>query len=241
MNAICQIFKREFYGYFRAPVAYVVMVVFIIASVGLTWFPGNFFESDEASLRILFTFFPWVFLLLVPAVGMRLWAEEKRTGTWELLFTLPVSVTEAVLGKFLAGWAFISIAILCTITMPITVSFLGNPDWGPIISGYIGSILIAGAYLSVCSLASSLSKNQVVSFVIGVILCMIILLMGWGQASQLLYSLGLAREVVEGIANFSFLPHYQAMTDGLIALKDIAYFIVFAGFCLITNVLILER
>ena len=172
---------------------------------------------------------------------MRLWAEEKRTGTWELLFTLPISVSEAVIGKFLAGWAFISITIFCTITMPITISFLGDPDWGPIISGYLGSIFMAGAYLSVCSLASSLSKNQVVSFVIGVILCMIILLMGWGQASQLLYSLGLGREIVEGIANFSFLPHYQAMTDGLIALKDIAYFIVFAGFCLITNILILER
>ena len=241
MNAITQIFKREFFGYFRAPVAYVVMVVFIIASIGMSWFPGNFFESDQASLRILFTFLPWVFLLLVPAVGMRLWAEEKRTGTWELLFTLPVSVSEAVIGKFLAGWAFISIAILCTVTMPITIAFLGDPDWGPIISGYIGSILIAGAYLSVCSLASSMSKNQVVSFVIGVILCMVILLMGWGQASQLLYSIGLSREIVESIANFSFLPHYQAMTDGLIALKDIAYFIVFAGFCLITNILILER
>jgi ABC-2 type transport system permease protein len=241
MNATVQIFKREFFGYFRSPVAYVVLVVFIVASIGLAWFPGNFFESNEASLRILFMFMPWIFLFLVPAVGMRLWAEEKRSGTWELLFTLPVSVTEAVIGKFLAGWAFISIAILGTFTMPVTTSFLGDPDWGPMIAGYFGAIMMAGAYLSVCSLASSFTKNQVVGFVVGLILCMIILLMGWGQASQLLYSIGFSREIVEGVANFSFLPHYQMMTEGLIALKDIAYFILFSGFCLLTNILILER
>ncbi|HLS27043.1 MAG TPA: ABC transporter permease, partial [Opitutales bacterium] len=137
-------------GYFRSPVAYVFLAVFLVAAVGLPWFVGGFFEGNQANLERFFTFLPWVFLFLIPAVGMRLWSEERRAGTWELLFTLPISVSHAVVGKFLAAWAFVSLAIVLTITMPITIAYLGSPDWGPVFTGYFGSILMAGAYLGIC-------------------------------------------------------------------------------------------
>lgn len=235
------IFKREFLSYFRTPVAYVFLAVFILAGNGLTWFIGSWFESNDASLTRFFEFLPWVFLFLIPAVGMRLWSEEKRSGTWELLFTYPLSVTETVLGKFLAGWVFIGVGLTLTFTMPLTAAFLGNPDWGPIFAGYLGAFLLAGAYLGISTLASAVTRNQVISFVIGVIGCLIMVFLGWSVFNDLLQNIGLPVGVVDFIANLGFLPHFDPMSKGLIALRDLLYFFSIILFTLWLNIVILER
>lgn len=241
MNAVLSIFKREFMGYFRSPVAYVFLAVFLVAAVGLPWFIGGFFESNEASLDRFFRFLPWVFLFLIPAVGMRLWSEERRAGTWELLFTLPISVTHAVIGKFLAAWAFISLAVALTVTMPMTVAYLGSPDWGPILTGYLGSILMAGAYLGICSIASALTKNQVIAFVVSLVLCLVLVLLGWSVFNELLLGISLPVGIVDALANFSFITHFDSMAKGLIRLRDLIFFGSLMAFCLCLNILVLER
>ncbi|MGH7997165.1 MAG: ABC transporter permease, partial [Opitutaceae bacterium] len=161
MSQVAPVFKREFLGYFRSPVAYVVLIVFLIASVGIAFFLESFFEHDQATLLYFFDPFPWLYLFLVPAVGMRLWSEEKRSGTLEVLFTLPVTTLSAVLGKFLAAWAFIAVAVLLSFPMAITIGYLGHPDWGVVATSYLGAILMAAGYLGICSLVSALTKNQV--------------------------------------------------------------------------------
>lgn len=241
MKPIITIFKREFLAYFRSPVAYVFLAVFLVAAVGLPWFIGGFFDANEASLSVFFMFQPWVFLFLIPAVGMRLWAEEKRSGTWELLFTMPISVTHAVAGKFLAGWAFISLALLLSFTMPVTVAFLGSPDWGPVFAGYLGAVLMAGAYLGICSLASSLTKNQVIAFVISVAVCLALVLLGWSVFNDVLLAMSFPVGVVDAVANFSFITHYDPMVKGLVRLADLLFFAALIVFCLGLNVLALER
>lgn len=241
MQPIYTVFKREFLGYFRSLVAYVFLIIFLVASVGFAWFLGGFFDTNNASLTRFFVFQPWIFLFLIPAVGMRLWAEERRSGTWELLLTLPLSATQAVLGKFLAGWAFISLAIVLSFTMPLTVAYLGDPDWGPIFSGYLGCILMAGAYLSICSLTSALTKNQVISFVISVFCCLILVLLGWSVFNDLMIAANFPTWLVDAFANFSFIIHFDPMTRGLISVTDVAFFLSLTAFCLFVNVLVLER
>jgi len=241
MRIIFTLFKREFLSYFRSPVAYVFLVVFLTASIGLPWFIGGFFESNDASLNRFFLFMPWIYLFLIPAVGMRLWSEEKRSGTWELLFTMPLSVTQAVFGKFLAGWAFVTLAILLTFTMPLTIAFLGDPDWGTLLSGYLGSVLMAGSYLGICSLTSSLTKNQVISFVVSVIGCLALVLLGWSVFNAMMLAMNFPVWMVDGLANFSFITHFESMVKGLITLKDLVFFLSLTGFCLCVNILVLER
>ena len=241
MQPIYTVFKREFLGYFRSPVAYVFLIIFIGASEGFPWFLGGFFDTNNASLTRFFAFQPWIFLFLIPAVGMRLWAEERRSGTWELLLTLPLSTTQAVFGKYLAGWAFISLAIVLSFTMPLTVAYLGDPDWGPIFSGYLGSVLMAGAYLSICSLTSALTQNQVISFVISVFCCLILVLLGWSVFNDLMITANFPTWMVDAFANFSFITHYDPMTRGLVTVRDIVFFLSLAAFCLFVNVLVLER
>jgi ABC-2 type transport system permease protein len=240
MNALKTLFKREFMGYFRTPVAYVFLAVFLLASSGLTWFLGGFFESNDASLNRFFLFLPWVFLFLIPAVGMRLWSEERRSGTWELLFTLPVSTLEAVLAKFLAGWAFISVGLLLTFPMPLTAAYLGDPDPGPILSGYLGAVLMAGSYLAICSLASALTKNQVISFVLGLIFCLVLVFLGWSVFNDLLLAI-FPIGVVDALANFSFITRFDGMVKGLITLKDLIFFLSLSLCSLALNVVVLER
>lgn len=241
MSATYIVFKREFLSFFRSPVAYVFLAAFLIAAITLTWYPGQFFDSNNASLEGFFTFIPWIFLILIPASGMRLWAEERRAGTWELLFTMPLSVGQAVLGKFLAGWAFVSLAILLTFTLPVTASFLGDPDWGPIFTGYFGSILMAGAYLSVCSLTSAFTKNQVISFVISFVICMVLVFLGFSMLNEAMLELGWPVWLVDSIANFSFITHFEPMQQGLIAVRDVLFFFALMAFCLALNVVVLER
>lgn len=232
------VFRREFSGYFRTPVAYVYLTVFILGANGLPWFVGNFFESDDASLRIFFNFLPWLYLFLIPAVGMRLWAEEKRLGTIELLLTLPVSPGGAVLGKFLAAWAFIGLALVLTFPMPLTIGYLGSPDWGPVFTGYAGALLMAGAYLGICILASALTQNQVIAFVLGVAGCLLLLLLGWSLFNELLLSTGLPAGAVDALANFGFIPRFQPLVDGVIHLADLLYFLSLPALCLTLNKLV---
>lgn len=240
MHPILAVFKREFLGYFRTPVAYVFLAVFLLATAGLTWFLGRFFSGNDASLNRLFVFLPWVFLFLIPAVGMRLWSEEKRSGTWELLLTMPISPLQAVLGKFLAGWAFVSLAVLLTAPLAVTVAYLGDPDWGPVFSGYFGAILMAGSYLSICALASSLTKNQVISFVLGLMACLVLVFLGWSVFNDLLLAV-LPVPAVDALSNFSFITHFDSMAKGLVTLRDTAFFLSLTLFCLCVNVLVLER
>jgi ABC-2 type transport system permease protein len=240
MSQITPVLKREFLGYFRSPVAYVFLIVFLMASVGLAFFIGGFFKANLASLESFFTFHPWLFLFLIPAVGMRLWSEEKRTGTVELLFTLPVTTLEAVLGKFFAAWAFLTVAILLSFPMVITLAYLGHPDWGVVASSYTGSILMAGAYLGVCSLTSALTKNQVISFVLSVLACLILLFLGWSVFNGALQAI-LPVWAVDLVANFSFITHFNAFIKGIIDPKDIVFFLSLTGFTLFLNVVALER
>ncbi|HTQ31416.1 MAG TPA: ABC transporter permease [Opitutaceae bacterium] len=242
-SQIKPIFKREFLGYFRSPVAYVFLIAFLIISVALAFSRfanGGLFHSDSASLELYFIFYPWLFLFFAPAAGMRLWSEEKRSGTIELLFTLPVTPLEAVLGKFLAGWAFLALAIVLSFPMAVTVGYLGSPDWGVIASGYLGSILMAGAYLAVCSLTSALTKNQVISFVVSIVVCAALLFLGLSGFTDTLNGI-FPVWVADIISNFSFITHFDPFLKGIIDPKDVVFFLSLAGFALFLNVLALER
>ena len=228
-------------GYFRTPVAYVFMAAFILAAVGLPWFIGRFFEANSASLNAFFTFLPWVYLFLIPAVGMRLWSEEMRSGTWEILFTSPISPTEAVLGKYLAAFAFVVINLGLTLTVPATVFYLGAPELGPMITGYVGAALTAAAFLSICSLASSLTRNQVIAFVISVVLCLVLVLLGFGPFNSLLENLDSPAAVVAFVASISVTYHMDLMSSGLITAGSLGFYGAIVFLCLSLNILVLER
>ncbi|OIR08197.1 ABC-2 family transporter protein [mine drainage metagenome] len=240
MSRVASIFKREFGGYFRTPVAYVFLVVFLMLSVGLAFFVGQFFDSNVASLESYFSFHPWLFIFFAAAVGMRLWAEEKKNGTIELLFTLPITPLDAVLGKFLAAWAFLSIAILLSFPMAITIGFLGSPDWGVVITSYFGSILMAGSFLAVSSLTSAFTRNQVISFVVSVCVNLVLVLMGWSIFNGAMGRV-MPQWLVDTISNFSTMPHFEPFTKGMVDLKDVVFFLSLTTFCLFLNVVALER
>ncbi len=223
MQKFKPLFKREFLGYFRSPVAYVFIIVFLLASVGCTFFIGNFYESNQANLQPFFSFLPWLYLVLVPAVGMRLWAEERRSGTIELLFTLPVTITEAVLAKFMAAWAFLGIGLVLTFPLVITVNYLGNPDNGVIFAGYVASFLMAGAFLSIASLTSALTRNQVISFIIGVIASFFLVLVGWGLFTDILSAI-LPIAIVDFISSLGVMTHYLPIVRGVIDIRNVVYF-----------------
>lgn len=240
MSQVAPIFKREFAGYFRSPVAYVVLVVFLVASVGIAFFLGSFFAANLASMERYFVYFPFLYLFLIPAAGMRLWSEERRSGTVELLFTLPITTLEAVIGKFLAGWAFLTLAIFLSFPMVLTIAYLGHPDWGVVASSYFGAILMAGGYLGVCSLTSALTKNQIVSFVLSFFFCLILLLLGWSVFSPVLNSV-LPTWLGDVLSNFSFKTHFDPFLKGIVDLKDVVFFLSLMGFTLFLNVIALER
>ena len=239
MNGLIPILKRELLAYFRSPVAYVFIVIFLVANAGCTFLLGNYYDSQQASLELFFLFHPWLYLFLIPAVGMRLWAEERHSGTVELLLTLPVRLITAVLAKFLAAWAFIAVALVLTFPMIFTVHYLGEPDNGPIVAGYLGSLLMAGAYLAVASCTSALTKNQVISFILSVVICLVLVLLGWGGMSEALNTI-LPVWLTDLIAQFSFTTHFEALRRGVIDLRDLVYFLSVIGFMLLVNVVVLE-
>jgi ABC-2 type transport system permease protein len=238
---IWTISKRELTGYFASPVAYVFIVIFLLLNGFFTFMLGGFFEVGEASLaRSFFSWHPWVYLFLVPAAGMRLWADERRVGTLELLLTLPITPWQAILGKFLACWIFLAISLVLTFPIVITVAYLGSPDLGAIFTGYLGSLLLAGAYLSVALATSALTRNQVVSFILSVVICFFLILAGWEPVTNLLVRWA-PQWFVETVASFSVMPHFSNLQRGVVDLRDLIFFGSVIGFCLFSNSLILRN
>ena len=227
--------KRELLGYFNSPVAYVFTVIFLLLIGFFTFMMGGFFRTDEASLAAFFVWHPWLYMFLVPAVGMRLWAEERRLGTLELLFTMPVTVTQAVLGKFLAGCIFLAFALALTLPMPITVAWLGEPDMGPIFTGYIGSLLIACTYLAVTGMTSAFTRNQVISFITSLVICLLLVLAGFPPVTNLLLKWGASGFLVDVAAYMSIIFHFDSLQRGVLDFRDILYFASIATFCLFTT------
>lgn len=233
------IFKRELAGYFETPVAYVFIVVFLLMAGIFTFYLGNFYEQGEASLRSFFTWHPWLYLFLIPAISMRLWSEERKSGTLELLLTLPVSTWQAVWGKFLAAWVFATIALSLTFPIWITVAYLGDPDNGVIILSYLGSILMAGAYLAIGSCMSSLTRNQVIAFVLAVVACFMFTLAGFPMVINFFES-WLPQFMVDLISSFGFMTHFNEISMGLLGLKSLTFFVSFIALWLFLNTIILS-
>ena len=233
------IFRREFQAYFSTPLAYVFIVIFLALTGALTFYMGNFFGRGQADFQSFFFFHPWLYLFLIPSVTMRLWAEERKSGTIEVLMTLPVTTTQAVLGKVLAAWAFVVVTVTLTFPVWITVNYLGDPDNGVIVAGYVGSFLMAGAYLAIGACASALTRNQVIAFIVAAVLCFLFLTSG--LEIVLAFFRGWAPAfLVDVIASMSFLTHFANIAKGVIDLKDLIYFASVIGIALFVNVAIVE-
>lgn len=239
MQHIWFIMKREFGGYFATPVAYVFIIIFLLLTGFSTFYVGHFFERGEADLYPFFSLHPWLYILLIPAISMRLWAEERKSGSIELLMTLPVSVFEAVLGKFLAAWAFTGLALALNFPLWLTVNYLGNPDNGVIATSFFGSLLMAGGFLAIGSCISAITKNQVIAFVLSLILSLVFVLSGYGIVID--FFAGWAPgTLVDAISSFSFLTHFDAISKGVIDLRDMLFFISFIAIWLFANALIVN-
>lgn len=230
------IFKREFAAYFATPLAFVFLIIFLFAIGAFTFYFGHFYDRGAADLTVFFGYHPWLYLFLIPALAMRLWAEERRSGTLELLLTLPVSPTAAVAGKFLAAWAFAGLALALTFPIWLTVNYLGDPDNGVILASYIGSFLMAGAYLSIGAAISAMTSNQVIAFIVSVVVCFLFTvsgaplvldaLRGWAPVS-----------ILNAVSSFSFITHFAAITQGVIDLRDLIFFFSLMALFLFANVL----
>lgn len=224
IRPITTIAKREWRAYFDSPVAYVFLIIFLVLMGFFTFSVGRLYESGRADLRPFFLWHPWLYLILVPAIAMRLWAEERRAGTIELLFTLPITRTQAILGKFLAAWLFLLTALALTFPVVLTVRYLGRPDPGVIVSGYLGSALLSAAYLAVGMFTSACTRNQVISFILAVVLGLFLMLAGYPPVTDLLHRVA-PMALVEGIAAVSFMPHYESLQRGIIDFRDVLYFV----------------
>jgi ABC-2 type transport system permease protein len=239
MHNIYIIAKREFQAYFATPVAYVFLVIFLAMTGSFAFFLGGFFSRGQADLISFFSYHPWLYLALIPAISMRLWAEERNSGTIELLMTLPISTTEAVVGKFLAAWAFTAIALALTFPMWVTVNVLGNPDNGVIIASYIGSFFMAGAFLSIGACLSAGTKSQVIAFIMAATVCFLFTMSGLDLVLNF-FRVWAPDVLVETIASFSFLTHFQAVTNGVIDLRDAIFFLSLIAFWLFANVIVVD-
>ncbi|HUP95052.1 MAG TPA: ABC transporter permease [Burkholderiales bacterium] len=243
MNAwsnIKAVMKRELGGYFTSPIAYVFLVIFLLLTGFFTFTVGNFFERGEASLVSFFTWHPWLYLFLVPAVGMRLWSEERRLGTLELLLTLPITTWQAIVGKFLASWVFLALALALTFPVVITVNWLGDPDNGVIVAGYVGSLLLAGAYLAISCMTSAMTRNQVISFILSVMICLFLILAGYTPVTDLLTRF--ANPVVtQVVAAFSVMTHFEGFQRGVLDTRDVIFFASVIGFALFTTGVIIRN
>ncbi len=232
--------KREWSSYFQSPVAYIFIIIFLVLAGFFTFSVVGFYEAGQADLRGFFFWHPWLYLILVPAVAMRLWAEERRMGTIELLFTVAITPTQAIIGKMIAAWGFLTLALALTFPIPLTAAWLGQPDWGVIVAGYVASFLLAGAYLSVGMFTSALTRNQVISFVLAVGLGLFLILAGFQPVTELL-SQWAPNWLVRTVAAFSFIPHFEAMQRGVLDLRDVIYFASVIGFMLFLTQLVLQN
>lgn len=234
------IMKRELGGYFTSPIAYVFLVIFLLLTGFFTFTVGNFFERGEASLVSFFTWHPWLYLFLVPAVGMRLWSEERRLGTLELLLTMPLTPWQAIVGKFLASWLFLGLALALTFPVVITVNWLGDPDNGVIAAGYVGSFLLAGAYLAISCMTSAMTRNQVISFILSVMICLFLILAGYTPVTDLLTRFA-NPFVTQVIAAFSVMTHFEGFQRGVLDTRDVIFFASVMGFALFTTGVIIRN
>ena len=239
MKIVGTLFRRELSSYFATPVAYVFIVIFLLLAGAFTFYLGNFYERGQADLLPFFNFHPWLYLFLVPAVSMRLWAEERKSGSIELLMTLPITPWQAVVGKYLAAWAFTLIALALTFPIWITVNYLGDPDNGAIAAGYVGSALMAGGFLAIGACLSATTKNQVIAFIVTVVVCFAFLLAGFPLLLDL-FSGWAPQTLVDGIASLSFLTHFNAISKGVIDLRDLIYFALLIGVFLYANTIVLQ-
>ena len=240
MHSFWAVFKREFKGYFTTPLAYVFLVIFLFFSGYLT-FKQGFFEARQADMRAFFMNLPLLFVFMVPSTAMRLWAEERKTGSIEVLLTLPITVTQAVLGKFFAAWLFLTVALLLTFPVPITVCYLGNPDIGLIITGYLGSLFMAGGFLAIGCFFSAVSKNQVISFILSVVACAVLVFAGMPTTLDYL-STFLPAGLVGAIENMSFQTHFESIQRGVLEFKDLSYFVLLIlGWIFASSIVLDER
>ena len=223
MNPTVAIFRRELASYFATPLAYIFIVIFLVLAGSLTFYLGGFYERGQADLQPFFNFHPWLYLFLIPAVSMRLWSEERKTGSIELLLTLPVTIWQAVFGKFLAAWAFVAIALSLTFPVWITVNYLGSPDNGVIVASYLGSLLMAGAFLAIGACISSTTRNQVIAFILTVLVLFLLLLAGYPLVLDAVSAV-FPRVVADAVSQLSFLTHFSAIAKGVIDLRDLLFF-----------------
>ena len=239
MKSIWTITKRELAGYFNSPVAYVFLVIFLLMTAAFTFLIGQFMDRNQATLQPFFMWHPWIYLFLVPAVGMRLWSEERRQGTMELLLTLPISLWHCIIGKFLASWLFLTLALVMTFPIWITVNYLGDPDNSVIIASYIGSFFLAGAYLSITSMTSAFTRNQVISFILSVVICLFLVLCGWPPVTDVVETLA-PRSVVDFVVAFSVMPGIEQFNNGQIDSRAVIYFLSVIGFPLFATSIIIR-
>ena len=239
MNKTLAVFKRELAGYFATPVAYVFITIFLVLSGALTFMMGNLLGRGQADLQPFFNFHPWLYLVLIPAISMRLWAEERKSGTIEMLLTLPLTQCQAVVGKFLAAWAFTGIALALTFPVWITVNVLGGPDNGVIFAGYIGSLLMAGGYLAIGSALSAITRNQVIAFVLTAAVAFVFTVAGTPMVLDF-FSGWAPAGLVSTVASLSIMTHFQAIQTGVLDLRDLIYFVTLIALFLYANALILD-
>lgn len=239
MNIVSALFRRELQSYFATPLAYVFIVIFLVLMGTFTFYLGGFYDRGQADLNAFFNYHPWLYLFLVPAIAMRLWAEERKTGSVELLMTLPITPWQAVLGKYLAAWAFTGIALLLTFPIWLTVNYLGDPDNGAILAAYVGSFLMAGGFLAIGSCLSATTRNQVIAFVVTVVVSFGFLLSGFPLVLDLVS--GWAPQIiVDGVASLSFLTHFANISKGVIDIRDLVYFGLVIGLFLFANTIVLQ-
>jgi ABC-2 type transport system permease protein len=239
MHNVASIFRREFASYFATPLAFVFIVIFLILVGVFAFYIGNFYERGQADLAPFFAYHPWLYLFLIPALSMRLWAEERKSGTIELLMTLPITLWQAVLGKFLAAWAFAGVALALTFPMWITVNYLGDPDNGTILAAYLGSFLMAGGFLAIGSCISAATRNQVIAFIFTVVVCFLFLLAGFGLVLEVFRGWA-PQPIVDAIASLSFLTHFASISKGVVDIRDLLYFGTLIAAWLAANAIVLE-
>jgi len=239
MHHVGIIMRRELASYFATPLAYVFILIFLVLANAFTFYLGGFYERGQADLEPFFSFHPWLFLFLIPALSMRLWAEERKSGTIEVLMTQPLTLWEAVLGKYLAAWAFTALALALTFPLWLTVNYLGSPDNGAILAAYLGSLLLAGGFLAIGSCMSALTRNQVVAFILGVAACFLFLLAGFPLVLDVFRSWA-PLPLVDAIASLSFLTHFESIAKGVIDVRDLLYFAMLIGLFLLATVIGLE-
>ena len=238
-TAVFAVFRREFASYFATPLAAVFLVIFLALAGAFTFQLGGFFAAGQADLQPFFRFHPWLYLLLVPAIAMGLWADERKSGTLELLLTQPITLWQAVLGKFFAAWIFTALALALTFPMWITVNYLGSPDNGSIFAAYIGSLLLAGGFLAIGSCMSALTRNQVIAFILSVVVSFAFLLTGYPLVIEWVGAI-LPQAIVNAVASFSFLTHFESIAKGVIDIRDLLFFAMLMGFFLIATAITLD-